>query len=243
MRCEPRVLEPATTIGMPRVARAPAMLVALPVRTGLIDTGADLPAVVGAAVRGIARAGDVLAVSETVVAITEGRFIAAETVWPSKLAYVLARRAGALATVNQPESMQIVIDLAGRWRVLYAALMQIVGRLFGRRGAFYEILGATIAQIDGYTGTLPPFDRMIVLGPADPDATARAIAAGAGVSAVIVDANDLSGAKVLGSSGGIRRGDVEQALRRNPHGNGDEQTPIVVLKWRGAGRMPLFAAS
>jgi len=114
MRCGPRMVEPATTIGLPRVNQVPGALVAIPVRTGLIDRGAQLTAVVGDAVRGIARAGYVLAVSETVVAIAQGRYIAAETVWPSKLAYALARRASALATVNQPESMQIVIDVEGR---------------------------------------------------------------------------------------------------------------------------------
>ena len=63
-----------------------------------------------AAVHGIARPGDVIAVSETAVAIAQNRMIAAETVRPSRLAYALARRAGALATVNQPESLQLVID-------------------------------------------------------------------------------------------------------------------------------------
>jgi hypothetical protein len=39
----------------------------------------------------------------------------------------------------------------------------------------------------------------------------------------------------------VHRANVERALLSNPHGNGDEQTPIVVLKWRASGANPLFA--
>jgi len=205
---------------------------AIPVRTRLVRVHDDLPALVAGAVRGIARAGDVVAVSETAVAIAQNRIIAAETIRPSRLAYALSRRAGALATVNQPESLQLVIDDVGPARVIVAAAAQLVGRLCGVRGLFYRVLGSAIAAIDGYTGTLPPFERTIVLGPADPDGAARAIAAGCGAPAVVVDANDLGVVNVLGASPGVDPAWVAAALRTNPHGNGDEQTPIVVLTRR-----------
>jgi hypothetical protein len=213
---------------------------AIPVRTRLVVAGDDIATVVAEAVAGIARSGDVIAVSETAVAIAQGQMIAAETIRPSKLAYFLARRAGALATVNQPESLQIVIDRVGAPRVLYACLAHVLGRLRGRRGAFYEILGEEIAAIDGYTGTLPPFERTIVFGPLEPDRVAQEIADRTGAACAIVDANDLKRAKVLGASHGVDRELVERALLNNPHGNADEQTPIVVLKWRGPGGNPLL---
>jgi ribosomal protein S28E/S33 len=220
-----------------------AEFVAIPVRTALVRAGDDIARVVADAVRGIARAGDVIAVSETAVAIAQNRMIAAETIRPSRLAYLLCRKAGALATVSQPESLQLVIDEAGAWKVAWAAVAQVAGRLIGVRGAFYRILGEAIATIDGYTGTLPPFEHTIVLGPRDPDAVAAAIASRAHVRTAIVDANDLGISKVLGASADVPRERVAAALRANPHGNGDEQTPIVVLAWRGAGRGPLDAAA
>ena len=73
-------------------------------RTRLIVKGDDLAALMRDALRGLARPGDVVAIAETAVAIAQGRFIGAETIRPSRLARVLARRAGALATINQPES-------------------------------------------------------------------------------------------------------------------------------------------
>ncbi|HEY9085150.1 MAG TPA: coenzyme F420-0:L-glutamate ligase [Candidatus Tyrphobacter sp.] len=218
----------------------PPGVVAIPVRTPLVRVGDDLPALIARAVRGIARAGDVIAVSETAVAIAQGELVPAEYVRPSRLAYALARRAGALATVSQPESVQLVIDRVGARRVLYAGAMHVLGRLRGRRGVFYEVMGEAIAAIDGYTGTLPPYERAIVLSPREPDRFAQLVAERTGVACAVVDANDLEKAKVLGCSDGVNRRNVECALLGNPHGNGDEQTPIVVLKWRAAGANPLF---
>jgi F420-0:gamma-glutamyl ligase len=217
----------------------PEGLVAIPVRTRLVAPGDDLTVLVRDAVRGIAHAGDVVAIAETAVAIAQSRFIAAEAIRPSGLALMLSRQAGALATMSQPESVQLVIDQVGRRKVIYAALAHAAGRLRGKRGVFYEVLGEAIAAIDGYTGTLPPYERAIVLGPAEPDRVAAELAAALGVHVAIVDANDLRRAKTLGASAQVDRAAVERALLGNPHGNGDEQTPLVVLAWRGAGPHPL----
>jgi F420-0:gamma-glutamyl ligase len=221
----------------------PPGLVAIPIRTRLIGPGDDLAALVAHAVGGIARRDDVIAIAETAVAIAQRRFVAAEYVRPSPLAYALARRAGALATVNQPESLQLVIDDVGPRRVVFAALAHIVGRLRGKRGVFYEKLGAAIAAIDGYTGTLPPYERAIVFGPADPDRVCAELRDRLGFGFAIVDANDLRRAKALGVSPDVVPGAVEAALLANPHGNGDEQTPIVILTWRGSGPNPLRVAA
>lgn len=221
----------------------PAGLVAIPVRTRLIVKGDDLVAVLRDALRGLARPGDVVAIAETAVAIAQGRFIGAETIRPSRLARVLARRAGALATINQPESLQLVIDQVGAWRVFGAAVLQVAGRAVGRRGVFYELLGEAIAAIDGYTGTLPPYERAIVLGPAEPDRVSTELAAALDLHVAIVDANDLRRAKALGASPRVVREAVESALLGNPAGNGDEQTPLVILAWRGTGANPLVRAA
>lgn len=221
----------------------PDGLVAIPIRTRLVGPGDDIGALVAAAVGGIARPDDVIVIAETAVAIAQRRFVAAEYVRPSRLAYALARRAGALATVNQPESLQLVIDEVGMRRVVLAAVAHVLGRLRGKRGVFYERLGEAIAAIDGYTGTLPPYERAIVFGPADPDGVCAELTARLGYGFAVVDANDLRRAKALGISPGLVRANVECALLANPHGNGDEQTPLVVLTWRGNGPSPLRAAA
>ena len=221
----------------------PTGIVAIPVRTPLVRPGDDLLRVIADAVTGIARPGDVVAVSETAVAIAQGEFVAAEHVRPSPLAYALCRRADAMATVSQPESMQLVIDQAGTAKVLYATLAHVVGRALGRRGAFYDVMGGALAAIDGYTGTMPPYERAIVFAPREPAAFAQSLFERVGAGCAVVDANDLQKAKVLGASAGVDASLVERALLDNPHGNGDEQTPLVVLKWRGSGPNPLIARS
>ncbi|HEY6327398.1 MAG TPA: coenzyme F420-0:L-glutamate ligase [Candidatus Cybelea sp.] len=224
-------------------AEAPSGLVAIPVRTPLVRPGDDLIATVARAVRGIARPGDVVAIAESAAAIAQGEFVVAELVRPSRLAYALSRRAGPLATMSQPESVQLVIDRVGVWKVMYATLLQVIARAGGRRGAFYEVLGEDIAAFDGYTGTMPPYEGAIVFSPSDPQGIARAFRERTGIECAVVDANDLGKAKVLGASGGVRESAVETALLHNPHGNSDEQTPVVVLKWRGEGPDPLRVAA
>ena len=221
----------------------PEGLVAIPIRTRLVGPGDDIGTLVTDAVGGIARPDDVIAIAETAVAIAQRRFVAAEFVRPSRLAYALARRAGALATVNQPESLQIVIDQVGARKVVRAAIAHVFGRFRGKRGVFYELLGEAIAAIDGYTGTLPPYERAIVFGPADPDRVCAELQARLGYGFAIVDANDLRRAKALGISPDLVRANVELALLANPHGNSDEQTPLVVLTWRGRGANPLRVAA
>jgi hypothetical protein len=103
-------------------------------------------------------------------------------------------------------------------------------------------MGPAIAAFDGYTGTMPPYERAIVFAPRDPDAFARDFKRRSGIDCAVVDANDLEKAKILGASDDVCASCVEGALLDNPHGNSDEQTPIVVLKWRGTGDNPLLGA-
>ena len=213
-------------------------IVAVPVRTPIVRSGDDIARLVASSVRGIASRPDVVCVSETAVAIAQGRSIAAEAIRPTRLARILSDRAGSYATVSQPESMQLVMESAGTWKVLAAAAVAAAGRIIGRHGDFYRILGPAISQIDGYTGTMPPFERHIVLGPVDPAAQAAAIADACGAHAVVVDANDLEAVNILGASAGVAADAVRACLRTNPHGNSDEQTPVVVLKYRPSAGSP-----
>jgi uncharacterized protein YoaH (UPF0181 family) len=216
----------------------PPRLLAIPVRTPLVQSGDDIASIIAACVRGIASADDVICVAETSVAIAQGRSIAAEFVRPTLLARLLSEHAGIYATVNQPESMQLVMDNVGALKVLYASAAAAAGRIIGRRGDFYRILGPAVAEIDGYTGTMPPYERHIVFGPENPDDAATAIAQACSAHAVVVDVNDLQKVEILGASSGVATAAVAECLRGNPHGNSDQQTPAVVLKYRPAPGSP-----
>ena len=214
----------------------PPGIVALPVRTRLVSRGDALPRLIADAVRGIASPSDVVCVSETALAIAQGRAIPAELIRPGKLARILSNQAGPYSTVSQAESMQLVIENVGSLKVLAAAAAGAVGKLVGRRGDFYRILGPAISEIDGYTGTMPPYERHIVFGPVGAEAAAAEIARACGTHAAIVDVNDYGTVKILAATESVNHETVTAALRGNPHGNADEQTPIVVLKYRAPSR-------
>lgn len=64
--------------------------------------------------------------------------------------------------------------------------------------------------IDDVSGTMPPFERYIVLGPASADKVATEISERAGLPVMIVDANNLRKVDLVGISPGFAP-DLRQA--------------------------------
>jgi hypothetical protein len=87
-----------------------------------------------------------------------------------------------------------------------------------------------VAWIDDMTGTLGPYSQDIVLGPSNPEVVARRFSDEFGCGAVVADVNDLRRVEILGSCRVTDRGALAEALRANPQGNDDEQTPLVLLR-------------
>lgn len=87
-----------------------------------------------------------------------------------------------------------------------------------------------MAWIDDVTGTMPPYTQDIVLGPEDPEGVASRVAYALGCGAAVVDANDYGNFEIIGASPGIDAEMVGQAMRGNPQGNDDEQTPLVLIR-------------
>jgi hypothetical protein len=126
--------------------------------------------------------------------------------------------------------MQTLVDIVGAWRVLSAFLIGAIAKILGKPGVFYQLAGEQARLIDDVTGTLPPYDQFIVLGPDRPQQVVDQIERETGILAAIVDVNDLRAVKVLAGSPAIPAGLLEQALLSNPAGNADEQTPIVLIR-------------
>ena len=80
---------------------------------------------------------------------------------------------------------------------------------------------------------MPPYDRSIILGPANPDAVARAAWTKTGLRTLILDVNDKGCVDILGSSFPVSpsaEAEIRELLRSNPFGNDDQKTPLVVIK-------------
>ncbi len=206
---------------------------AIPIRTHLVRENEDIVEVVRRYAGPVAHPGDVIAVAESVVAITQGRAVLPESLRPGLLARVLCRFPGKDGSLATPPAMQLAIREVGAPRVLLGTVAAGLGRAVGRRGDFFRVAGRSLAQIDDIAGTMPPYDKHVVLGPAAPGDVARRIKAATGVDAVVADVNDLGCVDVLGSTTPCAQDWVTRALVDNPFGNDDQQTPIVVLRPRG----------
>lgn len=174
--------------------------------------------------------GDVVAIAETPLAVMQGRYRLGTTVEPSCLARQLCRVFHAHSSLATACGLQALIDLVGPTRVLWAWLGAMVLGLLGIRGGFYRLAGEQARLIDDLTGTIPPYDQTIVLGPEVSQVLVDQLAEAIGEPVVVVDVNDLKRVKLVASSRGVDRELVGRALVANPAGNGDEGTPLVLIR-------------
>jgi hypothetical protein len=202
----------------------------MPIRTHVL-THTDRPEdIIARYVAPHAQPGDIVAISETPMAIMQERLIHHNEVKPGWLAKRLCQyfyRTSSFATAG---GLQVLIDLIGPLRVIYAFVGGTFAKVVLKKpGMFYALSGDQARLIDDVTGTLPPYDQFIVLGPADQQNLVNSIKQKTGLDVAIIDANDLKIVDVLASSG-VPKQLLQEALRANPAGNADEQTPVVLIR-------------
>ncbi|MDB9528613.1 F420-0:Gamma-glutamyl ligase [Oscillatoria sp. CS-180] len=178
-----------------------------------------------------AKPGDIVTLGETPLAIMQGRWRHPATVQPGWLARRLCYYFLPTSSLATACGLQTLVDVVGAWRVFFAfvggAFMKAVLR---RGGGFYQLAGEQARLIDDVTGTLPPYDQFIVLGPEAPQLVVDEIEKATGLGAAIVDVNDLKAVKIVAASASVNAQLVAQALIDNPAGNADEQTPLVLVR-------------
>ena len=174
---------------------------------------------------------DIVTVAESVLAITQGRMKRPEEMEPSLVAKVLCRFFPQKGSISNWASMQALIEEEGTMRVLTAFIVGSLGKIVGKSGLFYQLVGEQGKLIDDMTGTVPPFDKHIVYGPKDASTVADSIRIATGsYGAAIVDANDLKKVAIVGMSSGINPDKLTELLLDNPFGNDNQKTPIVIIK-------------
>ncbi|MBN1435178.1 coenzyme F420-0:L-glutamate ligase [Candidatus Fermentibacterales bacterium] len=213
----------------------------IPVRTKLILRGEPLLRTIEEALADAGvelRLTDLLFVSEKAVSASQGRYylLDSDELRPRFLARFLSRfvtRTPAGIGLGMPETMECALRECGTGRILFASVIGALGKLVGRKGDFYRIAGPEARSIDGpTTGTIPPFNRAVSLGPERPDIAAQRLSKHFGVTAAVVDINDLGG-NILGiypERGGWSEDLVLAALADNPLGQGHHQTPVGILR-------------
>ena len=202
----------------------------LPIGTHLLGVLDDPETVLRRYAGDLIKPGDVLTIGETPLAVIQGRYHHPATVQPSALARLLCRVFHPTSSLATACGLQSLIDVVGPARVLGAWLIGLALKLVGSKGWFYRLAGDQARLIDDITGTTPPYDQTIVLGPEQPAAFCAAMARSLGVAVAVVDVNDLGRVKVLASSPGCDESLLERALRPNPAGNANERTPLVLVR-------------
>ena len=206
----------------------------IPVRTHVISKDDDIAEVVLKYAGPVLREGDIMLVSEKIVAITQKRAYPITQIKPSWLTRFLARfvyKSPYGIGLGSPWTMELAIRETGVFRIIAAAIVAGAAKLFGIRGVFYRICGANVAAIDGPCDyTLPPYNRYAILGPLRPNEVAQSLSEATDVPVAVVDANDLD-VSVLGvSSGCPERKFIAEVLADNPLGQSSEQTPIGIVR-------------
>ncbi|MCK4806716.1 MAG: coenzyme F420-0:L-glutamate ligase [Candidatus Aegiribacteria sp.] len=210
-----------------------------PVKTRLILKGDNL---IEAIEEGLEKADatllpdDILFVSEKAVGASQGRYylLDDDSLKPRRLAVLLSRfvtKTPRGIGLGMPETMECALTECGTPRILFAAFVSVLGKLFGRKGDFYRIAGTKARSIDGPTsGTIPPFNRAVSLAPENPDGVSRTIAEHFDCSVAVVDLNDLGG-NILGVfPPELDKNLLIEILSDNPLGQGTASTPVGIIR-------------
>lgn len=204
---------------------------AIPLHTKLITPGDNLLEVIATYAAPHLQKGDILVIAESVLAIAQGRIVRPEEVKPGLWALLISQFIHQDGSLSSPFALQAVMNEEGTLRTIFAFLASSLTRvLLRRQGDFYRLAGFQAALVDDITGTIPPFDKYIVLGPREPERVVASIKKRFGVEAAIIDANDLGRSQVLAMTPGVKKNLLLDVFRKNPAGNADEQTPFVIIR-------------
>ncbi len=205
-----------------------------PVKTKLITPeDKDISEIIFQYAKPHVQAGDILFVSEKAVAITQGRAYPLTSVkagWLAKILSTFVLKTPVGIGLGSPQTMQLAIEEVGVARILVAAIIGGLGKVFRIRGLFYIVAGHGARSIDGAVPyAIPPYNNYVSKGPRDAAGVARHIAEKLGVNVAIVDANDI-GVNILGASKGVDKKLIAKIIKDNPLGQSDEQTPIGIIR-------------
>jgi F420-0:gamma-glutamyl ligase-like protein len=207
----------------------------IPCKTKLVMKEDNLGDVLDEYTKDIRQPGDLVFVSEKIVAITQGRAFPISEIKPSWLAKFLVKfvyKSPYGIGLGSPYTMQLAIKDVGVPRLMLGCLAAAVTKPFGVRGAFYKVCGPRAYAIDGPCDcTIPPYNRYAKMAPKNPDKVARQMKERlGGLEVIVLDANDLN-VDILGkSSKDLDMKFLKALFKDNPLGQNDQQTPIAIVR-------------
>lgn len=205
------------------------------IKTHYIQIGENYIDIIRKYVKPIYKDGDFISISEKIISLCQKRVIYKKDIKLSLMAKFLSKfamKSDAGIGVDSPYKMQVAINLCGRIKVLYAAILAGIGKLFKKKGIFYNIVGQEITGLDGFYGKVfPEYSEFGIRIPENPDKVCNEIYQKLGIKSMIVDANDFD-VEILGKTSKLcYTNDVlKQIIKDNPAGQSRQLTPIILIR-------------
>ena len=209
----------------------------LAVQTHFIQIGESYVDVMGKYIKPLFIDGDILSIGAKIISMCQNNTVDKSDVklgfWAKNLSK-LATKTSAGIGMNEPYKLQLAINIAGLGRVLWATFCGAIGRIFGKRGIFYKVVGHGIAGIDGFYdhSSFDIYKDMALLNPNDPRGVCNDIENAHGIRCMLLDANDIN-VEMFGKSKGLDNFNDDYLLslmKDNPSGQGDELTPLIIIR-------------
>ena len=206
------------------------------IATHFVEVGESYIDLIERYVKPVYRPGDILSSSEKVIALCQRRIVTEEDCKPGFWASFLCKfvhQTSAGPGMGLPTKMQFAINHCGLAKVIFAAVCAGVGKVFGKKGVFYDMLGEEVTGLDGFYGEdIPAYAHIGVRVPENPSGVCDEVFEKTGVVMMIVDANDLS-VELLGKGQALSdwsREDLLGLIRDNPAGQGKQLTPFILIR-------------
>ena len=206
-------------------------------QTHFVEVGEDQADLVRRYVLPLSQPGDILSFGAKVMAMCTRNVKTKDEVHPGFWAKKLAPFAGINETgvgMHEPYKLQLVIDICGLPRVLFAAFVSAITAPFvAEYAASHKICGKGVAGIDGFyfRSSFDRYKELALINPPNPVELCNQLEKDTGIPVVLMDANDID-QNQLGKCSDFPLTDeeIQDAMADNPSGQGDELTPLILIR-------------
>lgn len=206
------------------------------IQTHFVEIGEDYIELVNRYVKPLYEEGDLLSISEKIIALCQKRVVYRKDMKISWLAKFLSRFAiqhnSAASAWVRCARCSSPSTSAARGRSSGPPSARASGKLVGKHGIFYDMVGMEVTGLDGfYPDVFPVYGDYGIRIPENPSGVCNEIYEKTGVRAMIVDANDFT-RDILGKGDNVTLTDEQlcEIIRDNPAGQDDQCTPFILIR-------------
>lgn len=206
------------------------------IQTHFVEVGESQAELVKKYVLPLWQPGDVLAFGAKVMAMCTGNVRTKDQEKPGFWARLLSPHASETTAgigMHDPYKLQLAIDMVGAPKVVFAAIASALTKPFGKKGVFYQIVGPGVAGIDGfyYRSSFARYHDLALINNTNAQELCDALEKETGIPTVLMDANDIDQNQLgKGSAFPLTDAQIQDALADNPSGQGDELTPLILIR-------------